>query len=269
MLRVVILGARGFVGSALTRRLAGDDGFQVTALARPDFDLQRPDTYSQIPADTDVIVHAAGAVGAARPEQELWSSNVLSTHALVSHLNARSRQPWLLYLSTGAVNGGVTGAVAESAEPRPEGLYALTKYLAEEVIRKAYLGTSAIARLYFPYGPGQSSSRLIPGLISKVRCGEPVTLNQGGHPMISPVFIDDLVNYLVDMLKHRPTGVCNVAGSARVLISEIVCIIETVLARPAMIHESGLFVPDFCAADCLGPDQTPIDRGLANTVRSS
>ncbi len=268
-LRVAVIGSHGFVGSALLRRLIASDGVRVTALARPQFDLQKSETFGQIPADTDVIVHAAGAVGAGpgRAAQDFWDNNVISTHALVTHLNARQRRPWLLYLSTGAVNGGATGVVADNVEPRPEGTYALTKYLAEEVIRKTYKGAWAIARLYFPYGPGQADSRLIPGLVRKVRCGEPVTLNLGGHPLISPVFIDDLVAYLERMLRARPVGIHNVAGASRVLIADIVAMIEAELGERAIIHESGLVVPDFCAHDCLGPGQTPLQVGLATTLQ--
>ena len=262
MLHVAIIGSSGFVGAALKKHLSGLGDVRVSALARPDFDLSRAETFSGIGDDVDVVVHAAGAIGADRPIREFWDVNVISTYELVSYLNSRERPPRLMYLSTGAVTGEADGLVDGGAEPRPAGPYALTKYLAEEVILKSYAGASSILRLYFPYGPGQGMGRLVPNLVRKIRDGEPVYLNDAGRPVISMVYIDDLVSHLEKMIRVPVAGVLSVAGTTRVRISELVSVIEEVVGRPAVRQATGKAVLDFCAGDCIGGMQTSLREGI-------
>lgn len=261
-LHVAILGGNGFVGGALARHLLRLGDMRVSVLGRPDFDLVRPETFQLIDESVDVVVHAAGAVGADRPEREFWDVNVISTHDLVSCLNRWNRPPHLIYLSTGAVNGGAEGCVDSSFEPHPSGSYALTKYLAEEIVRKAYRGTVSIPRLYFPYGPGQGASRLVPGLVKRVLAGEPVLLNEAGRPLLSLVYIDDLVIFLERLIHERKEGVMNVAGVTRATIDELVAVIEAQLGRTAVRRATGNAVADFCAGDCIGGDQTTLVAGI-------
>ena len=77
---VVVLGANGFVGKNLVAHLTSREDYQVTALARPEFDLCKPASFNKIPLSTDVIVHAAGAVGNEVDEKLYWEQNVVSAY---------------------------------------------------------------------------------------------------------------------------------------------------------------------------------------------
>ncbi len=101
---VTILGAKGFVGSALTRRLQ-KNGQRVVLLDLPEFDLTRPQTFGLIPSDTDILVHAAGHVGTAPDDQIIWKVNVESTYYLIQYLNTSCRPRLVVYLSSGGVYG--------------------------------------------------------------------------------------------------------------------------------------------------------------------
>lgn len=250
------------MGGALERHLRGCGDIRVTSLCRPDFDLASRETYTCINDSVDVVVHAAGAVGGDRPESEFWDINVVATHQLVSYLNGLPRPPHLIYLSTGAVNGAAEGCVDPACAPSPSGLYALTKYLAEEIVRKAYLGPACIPRLYFPYGPGQGGGRLVPGLVRRVLSGEPVLLNDEGRPLLSLVYIQDLVAFLEGLIRDRCEGLINVSGQTRVTIEELVRVIETQSGRRAVRQSTGRSAMDFCAADCIGGQQTGLSEGI-------
>jgi UDP-glucose 4-epimerase len=268
VLHVGLIGASGFVGRALALRLSYNTDISVSLLSRPDFDLERPETYKLIDNSIDVLVHAAGAVGPSHPETELWATNVISTYHLVSFLNQRNNPPYLMYLSTGGVSGDSDGCVENASDSNPKGLYALTKYVAEQIISKQYLGAKFIPRLYFPYGPGQAADRLVPNLIRRVMAGQPVHINNDGRPVLSLVYIDDLVDFLERVLIARVQGVMNVAGATRITIGELVTVIEGQLGKSAIRYQTGNSVLDFCAADIIHGNQTSIALGINAVCRS-
>lgn len=266
MCHVVVLGASGFVGRALTELLRQRSDLRVTALHRPAFDLLDSSTYSSIPADADVVVHAAGAVGNEHDERNFLDTNVVATYALVRALNIRERRPHLYYLSTGGVLGGRRGVTPAEAPPAPRGAYALSKYLGEEVIRLTAEMPWCILRLYFPYGPGQLTQRLVPSLVERIACGETVTLNKDGLPRLSLVYIDDLVAQLAHMIDARTTGHHSVAGNIQVSVGELVAIISSLLQRTPQLLHTDAETDDYCAPDSLNVPQTPLERGLETLI---
>jgi UDP-glucose 4-epimerase len=264
--RIAVTGAGGFVGGALVRALGRRAGVKVFPLSRPAFELRDPHTFDVIPRDIDVVVHAAGVLGDVHDAHALWQVNVVATQALVEHVSAHRRPPYLLFLSTGGVNGATDGVTADACEPRPEGLYALTKYLAEEVVRRTYKGQWGIARLYFPYGPGQAHERLIPRLVARIVAGEPITLNREGRPAISPIYIDDLVGILARLIDKRETGIRMVAGNEAVTIDKLAAELAILLGKTPRFVETQTWALDYCAAALPGVAYTPIRDGLRATL---
>lgn len=263
---VVVLGASGFVGAALTTHLRQRADLRVTALRRPEFDLVDAASFGAIPEDADVIVHAAGPVGGEHGEDVLWNTNVIATHALVRALNTRKCPVRLLYLSTGGVVGGRRGITPADAPPAPSGVYALSKYLGEEIIRTTATMPWCIARLYFPYGPGQATQRLVPSLVERIASGDAVTLNRDGLPRLSLVYIDDLVAQLEKMIDENATGVRSIAGATCTSVGELVEAIASLLGQTPAVTRTDAEPPDYCAPDNLEVPQTSLTSGLAAVV---
>ena len=71
-----------------------------------------------------------------------------------------------------------------------------------------------ILRLVAPYGPGQRN-RLVPGLISRVQEGRPVTLREGGRPRMNPIFVEDVAEVFAQALQHP----CHPAPPARAAVN--------------------------------------------------
>ncbi|MBI1879669.1 MAG: NAD-dependent epimerase/dehydratase family protein [Chloroflexi bacterium] len=178
---ITILGATGFVGSALAQRLEQMRA-DVVKLSRPDFDLTLPETFQKIPSNTDVLIHAAGHVGGAPRDEIIWQVNVESTYHLVRHLNAHCRPALVVYLSSGAVFGPQPQTISGASPVRPDSLYGLSKLLAERICETMLNAKVVFLRLFFPFGPGQKLPRLIPSLIRRIAQGQSVEINTGTHP---------------------------------------------------------------------------------------
>ncbi len=220
-MRLTVLGASGLVGSAVARHLAGAADVAVSCLARPVLDLARPASFAAIPADTEVLVHAAGLVGESGDELETWRDNAHSAFHLARHLDQLPRLRLLVYLSTGAVYGPRDEPATSATPPRPVSVYAASKLAAEAMLAT----TSAelcVLRLYFPFGPGQRLPRLVPRLVDDLLAGRPIELaTAAGLPVTNPLPVASLARLVEAVVRGPRPRLANLGGSEQLSIREM------------------------------------------------
>jgi UDP-glucose 4-epimerase len=169
-MRVLITGASGFVGRALTRSLART-GFHVRAAARnralipaAEFveavtmpDLSRPVDWRPLLTDVDAIVHLAGLahVSSKTPSAQYDRINRLATKELALQASlARNIRRLVFVSSIRAQSGPSAGYVlTEEDPPQPTDAYGRSKLAAEEFVR-GYGAPYTILRPVVIYGRG-------------------------------------------------------------------------------------------------------------------
>lgn len=159
-MKVLVTGASGFVGAAVSERLKAD--FDLTLLAGPrgeipsdsrglrwmQRDLRRADPLEDLVRDQDAVLHLAGLAHVRRngPE-DTWrrfhESNVGTTERL-AETAAREGVRRFVMMSSIAVNGMRTSgkAFSETDVPAPSSHYGRSKQEAEEAVRRACAGTA-------------------------------------------------------------------------------------------------------------------------------
>lgn len=229
----LVTGATGFIGRALLPKLAERD--EVVALGRrtPDGtdcvrwvrqDLTQPLDESALPKGVDAVIHLAqseryrefpdGAV-------DMTEVNVASTVRLLDYCH-RSGGTSFVLASTGAIYGAEQRPVSEDDAPSPGDFYAASKLAAEQVAaRYRSLLRVQIVRPFFVYGPGQQANRFIPGLLSRVRAGQPVRLAGNDGIRLNPIYVDDAVELLRGTLELEGSETLNMAGPRVHSIREI------------------------------------------------
>jgi UDP-glucose 4-epimerase len=247
-MRVLVTGAAGFVASHLIPALAGAghdvyavdrDASRVSALpARPvEWDLSQP--RPDLP-EVEAAIHLAQAnVPFPEEARTLYAVNVGSTIELLDHCR-RCGAERFVYASSGSVYGFGSRRFTETDPTAGSDFYAVSKLSAElAVLAFAPFFSTFVARLFVPYGPGQHS-RMIPRLIDRVRAGEPVTVNEGGHPRMNPMYIDDVVRVFVAALELEGHHLVNVGGDEAAGIDELAALIgEAVGREPALEQADG------------------------------
>lgn len=255
--RIAVTGVTGFIGSSLAPLLA-DEGHEVLALARRPDAVHSHDGVVPVACDlagpvdldleVDAIVHLAQAnVPLPEGARELFRVNTASTLELLDW-GRRVGAERFVYASSGSVFGLGEEVVTEETPRRSDDLYAVTKEAAERLVDSyaASFRTAVVLRPFAPYGPAQTG-RLIPGLIQRVRDEAPVTLNEGGSPRMTPMYVDDAVRAFAAALELEGRHTLNLAGDEAVSIRELAELIGEALGREPRFEPSGKPAGDLVA----------------------
>lgn len=169
-MRVLVTGASGFVGRALTKSLS-EAGFHVRAAARnralipvAEFveavampDLSRPVDWRPLLTDVDAIVHLAGLahVSSKIPSAQYDRINRLGTKELALQASLARNIRRLVFVSSIRAQTGPSadGVLTEDDVPQPTDAYGRSKLAAEEFVR-GYGTPYTILRPVVIYGRG-------------------------------------------------------------------------------------------------------------------
>lgn len=176
-------------------------------------DLREPLLVDRLPERIDAVVHTAGLVGQEANASSLCQRiNVDATRELAEYA-VRAGASRFILCSTGGVYQPTEQPLTELSDVVPQDAYGKSKAAAEAIIRDHDGKFAAqILRLFFPYGPGQQG-RLIAGLIQSINAGRPITLmNPAGQPLLTPLYIDDLAEYVTRILNLEIGFAANVGG---------------------------------------------------------
>src|SRR6516165_2312946 len=213
-MRITVTGANGLVGSRLCRLLVVQ-GHVVTAVARGerrtvgDFEYLSCDlsdhegvARAMSAARPEVIVHTASMTdvdGCERAPDGAWAANVAR--------EARRAGAHLVHVSTDYVFDGQGGPYDEEARPNPSGVYARTKWLAEEAVRML-AGSWAIARTAVVYGyPPSQRPNFGSWLLDTLRAGKTARLFV--DQLVSPSLALNVAEQLAELAERRLSGVWN------------------------------------------------------------
>lgn len=262
-MRILLTGATGFIGAGLLRALVGearDHGSgdaasadnDVFALARREpaagfgssatwisHDLSRPLSPAVLPERIDAVVHLAQSnryrefpEGAA----DIFAINIRATFELLEY-GRRAGADRFVFASTGGVYGYNYERVVETDPVSPLNFYLSSKYAAELLIANyREVLDAVVVRPFFVYGPGQNRM-LIPTLVEKVLAGSTIEIDGDPGLTINPVYVDDCVAALLRALRHRGSGLFNLAGDESITITDLVTLIgELCGVKPVISH---------------------------------
>lgn len=225
-MKVLVTGCLGFIGQAVANALS-KEGHEVWRLSRSEhlqgheyhitWDLKMPLRNELMPPAVDCVIHAAATMNKDVAPGEMFRVNTAATLDLLDYAHWAGARNFI-YFSSGGVYGYQDGLIGEESPCNPIGLYGLTKYESELLVKhyREFFSTK-ILRLFFPYGAGQSRG-IVPTLYGRLKDNLPISVVNGGRPYINPVNIKDiekLVEILLDDAEHR---LLNVAGEERISI---------------------------------------------------
>jgi len=163
-MRVLILGASGFLGRHVLALLSARPDLQVTAGPRSqDLDLGRagPGEWHRLLQDTDpdVVVNCAGRTHGT-PE-ELTRANVELVRRLIGAAQEQRPPPRIVHLGSAAEYGPEAGVASPDTPARPAGPYGQSKLAGTQALLEARPSVPVtVLRVFNPVGAGQSAQTL-------------------------------------------------------------------------------------------------------------
>ena len=227
----VVVGANGFLGSALVDKLIAND-FEVVAVYNTATDkinkkakLFTTDELLQSSIIPDFIFYLSGNYTNSH-DQLLVINEVLYKFSL------KFSDSKMVYVSSTNVYGNTNEIVIENSPFNNPGLYAQSKLDGEFIVKS--MAHFSILRLAYIYGPGITNSSFIPSIIASAKANKRITLFGDGEREQDYIYIDDAVILcLVSALnKNNSTylGATGISVSNKKIAEEIQkhidCVIE-------------------------------------------
>jgi UDP-glucose 4-epimerase len=253
--KILALGATGFLGEAAVRRLARE-GHEIVCLVRtadarsavPGIDyvqatLDDAQVIAECAGDADYLFHFAWDTtpGSSKGQPTVEAiNNLLPTLRLLEQLQAVSGCQLVFVSSAGAVyEEGNPGSVEETSPLSPKSYYGAGKLAAEMFLRaySAQTGSAVvIARPANVYGPGQVAKRqfaIVPTLMQALQAGSTFRVWGSGEATRDYLYIDDFSDFFVAATGRRWQGVnvFNLSSRRSCSVNDLCRLLEKVSGR--------------------------------------
>jgi nucleoside-diphosphate-sugar epimerase len=209
--RVVVIGARGFVGGAVAARLKRD-GVPLLALGRADIDLLRGDAGDKLAAllrPTDSVV--AAAAQAPVKTTRMLADNLVMVRAMVEALS-KTPVAHVVNISSDAIYADGPLPLTEASPAAPGSLHGAMHLARELAFRAEVAAPQAHLRPTLIYGASDPHNGYGPNRFRRLASeGKDIVLFGEGEERRDHVYIDDVAEIIVRVLQRRSTGALNIA----------------------------------------------------------
>jgi nucleoside-diphosphate-sugar epimerase len=275
--RVVVIGSGGFVGGSLVQRLR-QVGMATVPVDRKTIDLldsAADSTLADLLMATDTVV----AVAAIAPVKNalMLADNLRLVASMISALR-KVPVAHVINISSDAVYADGPVPLSEASATAPTSLHGVM-HLARELAFATELGSPlAQLRPTLIYGASDPHNGYGPNRFRRLADqGKDIDLFGEGEERRDHVFVDDVANLIIEIIRHKSVGPLNVATGQTHSFMEIAKMVVTISGKPSSIHTTPRVGPmphngyrpfDIAACRRAFPDfnYTPLREGLVKAA---
>ena len=278
--RVVVMGAHGFVGNAIATCLERNRT-PVLRLSRNEVDLLAPDGADKLTARlrrNDVLV-AASALAPCR-NAAMLRDNMIMAAAMAQAATAAALTQFV-NISSDAVYADAATPLSESSTKAPESLHGVM-HLAREIMFSSEIKVPlAMLRPTLIYGAADPHNGYGPNRFRRLAAaGEAIAHFGKGEERRDHVLVDDVAELAKRVIYRRSTGALNIATGTIASFHDIAKMVVRMSSRPVPIRElprtgpmphNGYRAFDITACRAAFPEFafTPLERGLMKTMEEA
>ena len=212
VVRVVIIGKNGFIGSAVIRALNRID-IPTINIGRKEVDLTSKSSSKYFASkikSNDIVFFAAGDVPVKNVEQ--FNANLTGLDNFINGTNGLKLSQ-LIYLSSDAVYRDSIEPLNEYSIRGPENLHGLMHFTREIMLQNSVHGDHlAILRPTLVYGPNDPHNSYGPCSFQRLaKGGNNIVLFGEGEEKRDFIFISDVADIVAKVILNQFTGELNIA----------------------------------------------------------
>lgn len=238
--QLAVVGAAGFLGSAMMRAAAGAgvDAVGLT-LERP---LERDDTLDPAVEGVSTVVWCAARINPrlAVESPQLVQEDRRDLAGAIRLLSALPRPPRVVLLSSGGTIYGppASAPFSELSDPHPVNAYGEAKLLLEEDLRASGIDGVSL-RVSNAYGPGQRPAPgqgVVAHWLRAALAGESITVYGDMESTRDYVFVDDIARAAMAVhAADSPPAVVNVGSGEATTLGMLLDVVRHVV-EPQTVH---------------------------------
>jgi len=276
--RVAVVGASGFVGDAIASRLEADTA-RVVRIARRNVDLLERDAAQTLAAllkPGDALV-AVSALAPCRTV-EMLRDNVSLTLAMVTAAR-KVELSHVVNIGSDAIYSDSETPLTERSATSPGSLHGVMHFVREAMFRTEIKAPIAFLRPSLLYGARDPHNGYGPNRFRRLSAeGKPIVLFGNGEECRDHVYIDDVAELVLRVLRRRSEGILNVATGTVTSFGDIARMVIEIAGsnvpihfspRPGPMPHNGMRAFDATATGAVFPDfsYTALAEGLTKAQR--
>jgi UDP-glucose 4-epimerase len=236
--RVAVLGAGGFIGGAIARRLAADR-IPVLPLGRPGLDLLLPDAaraLAQTLDPQDVLVFASAK--APCKDLAMLRENIAMAQAVCGALKAKP-VAHVVYISSDAVYKDSAEPLTEASCAEPGSLHGVMHLAREVALRTDHPGPLALVRPTLVYGADDPHNGYGPNRFRTLAAaGREIVLFGEGEERRDHVDVEDIAELVRLIVLRRSAGVANAVSGQLASFRELAEFVASEFPRRVPVRGS-------------------------------
>ena len=237
---ILVTGARGFIGSALTARLRKEN-HDVVSLNSENGGVLLPANLAPLAErPIDHVFHLAGRtfIPDSWDKPDAFAQlHLTGTQNVLDFCRATGAS--MTFVSAYVYGVPEKLPISENDPVNPNNYYACTKYLAERMCAfyaKEFGVAIRVIRPFNVFGVGQASRFLIPTILEQVLHQETITL-QNLAPKRDFVYLEDMIDALMILLENKsPFAIYNIGSGYSLSVMQIVRTVQELHGTRQPIH---------------------------------
>jgi nucleoside-diphosphate-sugar epimerase len=233
--RVIVIGAGGFIGSAIAQRLVAV-GANTVELTRKDVDLLSADAASALaarlkPGDSIVFV---SAIAPAKTVTQLMDNLRMAEAACAAFDEVNPSH--LLYISSDAVYTDDANPVTEDSPVAPSTAHGMMHAARELMFRTTVTCPFAVLRPTLVYGAADPHSGYGPNRFRRQAAkGEPISLFGEGEEQRDHVAVEDVASLATRIVQHTSAGSLNAVTGVSTSFFDVAHMVAAQFDPPAEV----------------------------------
>jgi len=242
MKKILITGGAGFIGINLCKRLY-EKNYKIYVIDnesngnlkeikkfiikgyRTDFAQKK--TLKKI-KDIDTVIHLAAntrVIESIKNPKKNFDENVIKTFNLIKWASENKVKYFINASTGGAILGKAKPPINEEINPKPISPYGASKMAIEgychafNEISKLKFCSLRFSNVYGPHSDLKES--VVALFFKKIIKGKKIYIYGNGKQSRDFLFIDDLVNGVLNSIKYKPTGVIQLASGKQTTLNEL------------------------------------------------